>query len=568
MNNTRSLKILLFSPFSSSQIKEDDLSVIKEQEQALNKAGHKTTLFFIGDYSIRKSKELLEEMVEKDGLPDIIHAHSYLAGKICLWFHTKFHVPIVTSEYHRSFKDNQISFRRKKIAFNLYRFSSTNLTSSNKLAIEIQKETGVPFSILTNHDRDHNDKYENPYLEKSIINSLEELYYSIVKTPDIIQASSTISQQGGICKVAYLMGVLLSQHNYRMTTFTSEFDLESIEQSLGRVIVLKQPKWVQKLPAYLRNYYKSLFFTNDVHSIFKEKNKNPNCITISHRDSLGADIAIGHSCHKESVNIKKKKGNPFWILNPIHHLYLKQEKAICNTPGTRLIAISTAIAGEYHQHYGITSDFIDVIPNGVDLDQFNFSEKSEDRQVILQELKIQSDAYLLLFVGNEFRRKGLDFIIDAMSLINDKKLHLMVLGHADKSSFLKKAEQYGLYQNVHFLGRRSDAPKFFSGSDIFIIPADYEPFGLVGIEAMSCGTPILATRLGGFLDYLKDGENGYFIERDSDDIAEKICVLKERDNNRIDEMSINARKTAEQFSWSKIGLKYSQVIEKTISSKR
>lgn len=601
MKKNNSLKILLISSFYPTETEPTEFPSIIEQAQSLSVAGHEVTvLFFQGltlknvfrhkkgelrnDHSSKSGvleiesyyvkshlkrineyilyfngKQILDEWVKRSGIPDIVHVHSYRVGELSLWFHNKYHVPLITSEYSDCFKSGYIEPREEKRASRLYRFSSANLTASSQFADTLKHYTGVPFSVLPIFSDD---------IQKSDISNLEEIYQSITSSPDILQASSTISQQGGICKVAYQMGYLLSQYQHRVTTFTSELDPEADVESLGRIIILKQPEWVQNLPAYLRNYFKSFYFTRDVHSIFKDKNKNPNCVTISHRDTYGADIAVGHSCHKESVKIKKNKRNPFWILNPIHHLYLKQEKAICKHPETKLIAISTSIAEEYIKNYGIASDFVEVIPNGVDLLQFNPSNKSGHRNSILQELQLPREVFLLLFVGNEFKRKGLEFIIEALHHIDDESLHLLVLGHADKSAFQKRTFQLGLSQNVHFLGRRSDAANFFSGSDLFIIPADYEPFGLVGIEAMSCGTPILATKLGGFLDYLRDGINGYFISRDSNDIADKIRMIKARDLKQIDEMSINARKTAEQYSWEGVGLHYSQIIEKTIKHKR
>jgi glycosyltransferase involved in cell wall biosynthesis len=607
MNNNKSLKILLISSLYPTKLEPTSFPCRKDLALALASAGPEVTVISLQSYSMknlltfkkaglrdsqrkksgvqeiinffvksnfktidryvlyRKGKQIIEKLIEQNWIPDVIHVHSYNVGELALWFHNNYYVPIVTSEYYDDILKSFFNPREKRKASRLYRFSSANLAINSKIADKLKQETGVPFSILPIYSVEENCKNIS---QNSEISMLEEIYYSITNSPDIIQASSTISQQGGICKVAYQMGFLLSQHHHRMTTFTSEFDSESIEKPLGRIIILKQPRWIQKLPAFLKNYFKSLFFTNEVHSIFKEKNSNPNCVTISHRDTYGADIAVGHSCHCESVKIKKNSGNLFWVLNPIHHLYLKQEKAICKKNGTRLIAISTAIADEYKNNYGITNDFVDVIPNGVDLQQFSPTNKLEDRKSILRELNVSHDAYLILFVGNEFKRKGLEFIIDALSLIDDRTLHLLVLGHADQSAFLRKAKQYGLLQNIHFLGRRRDASQFFSGSDLFIIPADYEPFGLVGIEAMSCGTPILATKLGGFLDYLNDGINGYFIKRESIDIAEKIRLIKGRDKKTIDEMSFNARQTAEQYSWTNIGLHYSQVIEKTTAQKK
>ncbi|MBI9099491.1 MAG: glycosyltransferase, partial [Spirochaetaceae bacterium] len=112
-----------------------------------------------------------------------------------------------------------------------------------------------------------------------------------------------------------------------------------------------------------------------------------------------------------------------------------------------------------------------------------------------------------------------------------------------------------------------DAPYYFRAADLFVIPANYEPFGLVGIEAMSSGTAILATALGGFLDYLKDGKNGLFIKRDALDIAQKIKYLMDN-REELEKMSHMARETALDYSWEKIGKQYLELIEEVYSEKR
>jgi len=398
------------------------------------------------------------------------------------------------------------------------------------------------------------------FSEKAVIKRLEQHYHNVSESTNILQASREISVSGGISKVAYQLALQLEKRDYSLTTITTEIDEISSKNDIGRVIILPMPGWLKKLPPYFLNYFKTLLFTQKVHSLFKHKNSDPHCLTISHRDSYGANIAIGHSCHREAIEIKKKEGSKLWWLNPIHNFYLKEEKKICSQPYPELAAISRSIADEYHRHYKLPENFIHTIPNGVDIDRFVPDTEGEARTKVLDELSLGEDSFILLFVGNEFKRKGLNLVIESLDKLKNENVHLIVLGGADSTEFERAVGNYKLEDQVHFLGRRSDAPLFFSAADLFVIPANYEPFGLVGIEAMSSGTPILAPALGGFNDYLKDGENGYFIERDTVDITVKIEYLKQN-RSVLKQMSINARKTAEKYSWDRIGDLYSKLID-------
>ena len=406
------------------------------------------------------------------------------------------------------------------------------------------------------------------FSETSVIKSLDEYYRKALEAPRLLQASRELNLSGGISKVACRLAQQMTARGIDVTTLTTEVGAELDDSSLGRTIMIPIPGWINFFPFYISKFLKTLFFTAKVDSIYRREGRDPGTITLSHRDSYGADIAIGHSCHKEAVSIKRREGNRFWFLNPVHPLYLTQEKKIFSKPWPHLAAISRSIADEYSRHYGIPGENIHIIPNGVETNVFTGEKSDEYRQEILEKLSLDKDSFLLLFVGNEFGRKGLDLIIKAIPLIeSEREVHLIVLGGADKSAFEKTAHELKITDRVHFRGRTPETAPWFSAADLFILPANYEPFGLVGIEALASGTPVLAPRLGGFLDYLKDGENGYFIERDPRDIAEKVTFLIENPQILI-KMGYNAHNNAQEYSWDRIGALYADLIKEVFQKKR
>ncbi len=404
------------------------------------------------------------------------------------------------------------------------------------------------------------------FSEQVIVAELTALYEDMLNKPQIFQACREIYASGGIGKVAYHLAYRLTNKGYRVSTLTTDLDELSLKSDIGQTVVIPVPAWIQKMPGYFYNYLKTWHFTKKVHSFYKHKNKDPHTVTISHRDSYGADIAIGHSCHREAVKVKKLGGRRFWRLNPIHRFYLKQENRIFRKPWPVLAAISHAIAREYKKHYGIPEKQIHIIANGVDIARFHPGLRNENKDKLIKEFSLPQDIFVLLFVGNEFKRKGLELVLRAMAL-RGKETYLFVLGAADRSHYVQKAEKLGINSRVFFTGRRDDAPLFYTAADLFILPADYEPFGLAGIEALSSGIPILVPALGGFLDYLKDGENGYFIQREAEDIAEKIAIIS-KNRDLWQQMALKARETALEYSWERVVGEYAELVDVIARNKK
>jgi len=117
-----------------------------------------------------------------------------------------------------------------------------------------------------------------------------------------------------------------------------------------------------------------------------------------------------------------------------------------------------------------------------------------------------------------------------------------------------------------FLGTRDDVAALYNMSDVFVLPSSYETFALVGLEAMACGIPVLMTPCGGIREYLKDGENGYFINQSYEDIAKKIMIFLNQPSIH-QEFSRNALETAAKYDWSEVGERYIKQIKRIAWSK-
>ncbi|MBN2627422.1 MAG: glycosyltransferase [Spirochaetales bacterium] len=397
------------------------------------------------------------------------------------------------------------------------------------------------------------------FSEGAVISRLGEFYNACADQPLVVQGVREINLSSGISRVAYETARELTSRGIPVTTLTCERDQKECRAPIGKVIVLNCPRIFDRLPSYWGKYFRTLYFTLHTAKFYHYEKSCPHTVTIAQRDAFRADIAVGHSCHREAVAIKKKEGKRFWYLNPVHPLYLLQERRIYRKPWPLLAAISRSIGEEFSRHYGLPAENIRIIPNGVDTHVFTPEHRDRDHGDICSRLNFPPESVLVLFAGNEYHRKGLALIIEALALIPEKHVHLLVLGQDEKRDYAALADRRHVSEQVHFLGRQEGIEKFFAASVLFVLPVNYEPFGLVGIEALSCGTPVLVTEVGGFKDYVKDGANGFFIKREKKDIAEKISLLL-KDRDLWEKMSLKGRETALEYSWERVGAMYEKLV--------
>ena len=177
----------------------------------------------------------------------------------------------------------------------------------------------------------------------------------------------------------------------------------------------------------------------------------------------------------------------------------------------------------------------------------------------------QEDMFLknriILFVGQLTKRKGLHYLIEAMRLVHDKikNARLLIIGEGNEKKALREmVTHYKLDNIVHFLGAQphATAMRYMKTADIFVLPSLEEAFGIVLIEAMSQGLPIVATQVQGIPYIIKDGINGYLVPARNDRlVAEKILFLL-NDKEIAKEIGEKNRKYASQFHWSLLVEKY------------
>jgi len=277
-------------------------------------------------------------------------------------------------------------------------------------------------------------------------------------------------------------------------------------------------------------------------------------IVLSHGDLLTGDVCIMHAVNNASLAEKRRTGYYGWILNPTNFWVAFRDWWMLRWGRyRRIVAVSERVRQQLKQYYHVADERIVTIPNGINLARFD-PRNRVSRAAVRRSFNIPADAPLMLFVGSQYRLKGLEFAIRALPEM-ETRAHLLVVGGDNATPFRQLAEQLGVSQRVIFAGARSDLPTIYPAADALVLPTLYETFALVCLEAMASGVPVLASPVGGIEDYLRDGVNGFHIRRDAKDIASKLDRL-------FNDPALQARireegiATAGDYAWEKIARQY------------
>jgi glycosyltransferase involved in cell wall biosynthesis len=200
--------------------------------------------------------------------------------------------------------------------------------------------------------------------------------------------------------------------------------------------------------------------------------------------------------------------------------------------------------------YRVNRDKVSVIPNGVDVQMF-----ADNNERIM----LEGDPSVL-FVGHLSRLKGVDILIQAITKLRSElpNIRLHIVGGGSASHFEAQAKKEGVEKYVifHGLAAHSILPAYYKSADICIFPSRHEGFGIVILEAMASGIPVIASDIPSFRETISNGIDGIlFKSGDVDALTNEVVNLYQNPNLRK-ELSRNAIKKAKSYSWENIADKY------------
>jgi glycosyltransferase involved in cell wall biosynthesis len=222
----------------------------------------------------------------------------------------------------------------------------------------------------------------------------------------------------------------------------------------------------------------------------------------------------------------------------------------------RLVPVSNGVANELRRFLPRTNGMITVIPNGVDRERFK--PDAERGAATRAELGLGADEVVALFVGGDWERKGLGVAIDALPFAPGWRL--VVVGEGDRPGHVERARRLGVEDRVIFAGRHPDTERFYAAADAFVFPTTYEAFPLVALEAAAAGVPLIATRVNGVEELVRDGESGRIVARSGEEFGRALAELG-ADPALRDRMGQAARDASAQYAWETVVERYSALYE-------
>ncbi|MGW9631483.1 glycosyltransferase family 4 protein [Agromyces sp. NPDC055520] len=284
----------------------------------------------------------------------------------------------------------------------------------------------------------------------------------------------------------------------------------------------------------------------------------PDAVSICHNNAMVGDVYVNHGVLLAAM---RARGNPtLRFLRDPTHIFTHMRDLIRYRSGIhrRIVVLSDAEIGVLTRTYGQVLPPITVIPNGVDLEQFHPPTDLERREA-RERFQLDDEDRVAVFVGHEFGRKGLPIVLEAM--VAAPTVLLMVVGGDTRQLDQAKATaaQLGVTDRVLFVGQRGDMPSFLAAADMFVLPSHYESSGLVFLEALASGLPVVATRVGAAAELVKDGENGFLVGHDAREIADRLEQLAAEDLGPWRE---RARASVAGSSWADIARRYLELAER------
>lgn len=230
----------------------------------------------------------------------------------------------------------------------------------------------------------------------------------------------------------------------------------------------------------------------------------------------------------------------------------------------RIIAATPAEQAQLHWLYGNRTAKEVVVSPGVDRDRFQPFPKEAAKAHVGIPVQDRS----ILFVGRIEPLKGVDTLLQAMALIQERyptaveNVDVTIIGgdpwandpDLEMARLQSMREQLGIHDIVTFIGARdqNELPFYYAAAEMVIMPSHYESFGMVALEAMASGTPVIASEVGGLAFLVRDGENGFHVpSRDPEALAERIYELLTNESCRI-RLGENAREYARDYAWADI----------------
>ena len=235
----------------------------------------------------------------------------------------------------------------------------------------------------------------------------------------------------------------------------------------------------------------------------------------------------------------------------------------------KIIAISKKVKAQIKKYYKIKDDKITLIWNGFDEKLFYPQEVNLKKlsNKLFKNQNMFDSKNIISFVGKLTHFKGVDILLEAGEIYEKKLNNVITLISGDgelKEELKNKSQQLNL-QNFYFLGNQPQETiaKINNISNISVVPSRDEPFGLVALEAMACGTPVIASETGGLIDFVNKDVGRFFPEGDVQSLAQSI-ITSITENDKANKGTTAKTYAHQNFSWNNVADQLENLYEEVL----
>lgn len=228
-----------------------------------------------------------------------------------------------------------------------------------------------------------------------------------------------------------------------------------------------------------------------------------------------------------------------------------------------ITAVSDNLRKETLENFKIEKN-IEVIHNFVDINRFTVKPIDAFKKVIAP-----NGEKVILHASNFRKVKRIADVIYTFNKIKKEiPSKLLLVGDGPERHMAEElCRELGIFDETRFVGKQQDMEDIYAIADLFLLPSEYESFGLAALEAMAAGTPVIATNAGGIPEIITHGKNGFLSEvGDVESMSSNAKILL-KDNVKLDSFCKEARRQAEQFDINKIVPKYEELYKQVLKNK-
>ena len=251
-----------------------------------------------------------------------------------------------------------------------------------------------------------------------------------------------------------------------------------------------------------------------------------------------------------------------------YRLVVSLEKRVFQRSETQLILTSRRSAEELARFYG-RHERLTLIETGLDHKAFSpelrIASRAEARRVI----GLRDESFTLLLIGNDWRKKGLGTLLEAMMVLSNLPVQLVMVSNEAAAVSQAVAQYPALRDSVHILPPRRDVEFYYAAADAYVGPSLEDTFALPAAEAMACGLPVIISARAGASDIVHDGVDALVLN-DPKDASALATMIRRLYSDRPfrEHLGEEAARTARQYTWERNGRELTAIFDEILLRKR